>query len=33
MKKIISLIGIIAFMLSTMLTAYAGDVPEALSYR
>ena len=32
MKKIISLIGIIAIMLSTMLTAYAGDVPEALSY-
>ena len=32
MKKIVSLIGIIAIMLSTMLTAYAGDVPEALSY-
>ena len=32
MKKIISLIGIIAIMLSTMLTAYAGDVPESLSY-
>ena len=32
MKKIISLIGIIAIMLSAILTAYAGDVPEALSY-
>ena len=32
MKRIISLLGIIAIMLSTMLTAYAGDVPEALSY-
>ena len=32
MKKIISLIGIVAIMFSTILTAYAGDVPEALSY-
>ena len=32
MKKIISLIGIIAIMLSAILTAYAGDVPEALGY-
>ena len=32
MKKIISFIGIIAIMLSTMLTAYAGYSPEALSY-
>ena len=32
MKKIISLLGIIAIMLSLTLTAFAGDVPEALGY-
>ena len=32
MKKLVSLIGIVAIMLLSMLTAYAGDVPEALSY-
>ena len=32
MKRIISLLGIIAIMLSAILTAYAGDVPEALGY-
>ena len=32
MKKIISLLGIIAIILSMTLTAFAGDVPEALSY-
>lgn len=32
MKKIISLIGIVAIMLSMTLTAFAGDVPEALGY-
>ena len=32
MKKIISLIGIVAIMLLMTLTAFAGDVPEALGY-
>ena len=32
MKKIISLLGIITIMLSMSLTAFAGDVPEALGY-
>ena len=32
MKRIISLLGIIGIILSMTLTAYAGDVPEALSY-
>jgi len=32
MKKIISLFGIIVIMLSMTLTAFAGDVPEALGY-
>ena len=32
MKKIISLIGAIAIILSMSLTAFAGDIPEALSY-
>ena len=32
MKKIISLLGIIVIMLSMTLTAFAGDVPEALGY-
>ena len=32
MKRIISLLGIIAIMLSVTLTAFAGDVPEALGY-
>ena len=32
MKRIISLFGIIAIILSMTLTAFAGDVPEALSY-
>jgi len=32
MKKIISLLGIIAIILSMTLTAFAGDVPEALGY-
>ena len=32
MKRIISLLGIIGIILSMTLTAFAGDVPEALSY-
>ena len=32
MKKLISFIGIIAIMLSMTLTAFAGDIPEALGY-
>lgn len=32
MKKLISLISLIAIMLSMTLTAFAGDVPEALGY-
>ncbi len=32
MKKIISFVGIITIMLSMTLTAFAGDVPEALGY-